>query len=171
MIEQKVNRRFFCQVLGSGLYVLGSTMAWGNSQESEAGPPDIIVRRNYSYGRFYFDPAGLYVQPGTTIRWENDDWGFTVTAFHPSNDNHELRIPENAQPFDSGLMIAGDSFEWKFDQEGTYDYFSRYHETIGGVARIVVGRPGGPRMRRGRPLPWPTLAGRSWRRSSLPPGS
>ena len=28
--------------------------------------------------------------------------------------------------------------------EGTYDYFSRNHEILGMVGRIVVGRPGGP---------------------------
>ena len=36
------------------------------------------------------------------------------------------------------------SFQWTFDVEGTYDYFSRNHEVLGLVGRIVVGKPGGP---------------------------
>ena len=36
------------------------------------------------------------------------------------------------------------TFEWTFDVEGTYDYFSRDQEIMGMVGRIVVGKPGGP---------------------------
>jgi len=76
------------------------------------------------------------------------DWGGSVTAFHPSHDNHELRIPEGARPFDSGILIEGDNprarFEWIFEEEGTYDYYSRRQERLGAVGRIVVGSPGGP---------------------------
>ena len=102
----------------------------------------------YIRGQWFFEPAGLYIEPGTTVRWVPTKWGATVTAFHPSNLNHELRIPENAEPFDSGLIgedsIRYNRFERKFDVEGTYDYFSRHHEPLGMVGRIVVGRPGGP---------------------------
>jgi len=34
--------------------------------------------------------------------------------------------------------------EWVFEEEGTYDFFSRNHERLGAVGRIVVGSPGGP---------------------------
>ena len=34
--------------------------------------------------------------------------------------------------------------EYTFEVEGTYDYYSRRHEVIGMVGRIVVGSPGGP---------------------------
>ena len=59
-----------------------------------------------------------------------------MTAFHPDNDNHELRIPEGAQPFDSGMLAAMESFQWTFDVEGTYDYFSKHHEGAGLIGRI-----------------------------------
>ena len=71
----------------------------------------------------------------------------TITAYHPDNDNHELRIPEGAKPFDSGDPPYGKSgvaFSVKFDMEGTYDYFTRWEEWRGMVGRIVVGKPGGP---------------------------
>jgi hypothetical protein len=82
------------------------------------------------------------------VRWLNGKFGPTVTAFHPSNFNHELRIPKDAKPFDSGMLGYEAEkyrpFEWTFDVEGTYDYFSRTHEPLGLVGRIIVGRPGGP---------------------------
>ena len=107
---------------------------------------EITVGNNYRLGQWFFDPVGLYIQKGQTVRWQGRKWGTTVTAYHPSNDNHELRIPENAQPFDSGLLgqTIGNTFEWTFDVEGTYDYFCRNHEILGMVGRIVVGSPGGP---------------------------
>jgi hypothetical protein len=95
-------------------------------------------------------PRGQY-----SVRWEfafsggvGALMGVSVTAFHPANENHELRIPAAAKPFDSGPMNKAANgfirFEHVFDQEGTYDYFSLTHESIGMVGRVVVGRPGGP---------------------------
>ena len=110
--------------------------------------PVIAADSSYLRGQWFFDPAGLYIEKGQTVRWVAGNYGPTVTAFHPSIDNHELRIPEGAQPFDSGVMVEHSQrykiFEWTFDVEGTYDYFSRTFEPLGMVGRIIVGRPGGP---------------------------
>jgi plastocyanin len=149
----RVSRRGFLAQLGLGtLGIVGSDVL-GVGLEAQQGKREglasqtgllIVARRNYLQGRFYFDPVGLYIEPGQTVRWENTDWGFNVAAFHPDIGNRELRIPEGAKPFDSGLMVEGASFEWTFQVEGTYDYCSRFHETLGCVGRIVVGKPGGP---------------------------
>jgi plastocyanin len=116
-----------------------------------------VVRVGLAFprGQYFFDPAGIWVAPGGTVRWEfafnggvGALMGVSVTAFHPANENHELRIPEAAKPFDSGPMNRAANgfirFEHVFDVEGTYDYFSITHESIGMVGRVVVGRPGGP---------------------------
>jgi hypothetical protein len=42
------------------------------------------------------------------------------------------------------MLATGQTWQWTFDVEGTYDYFSKYHEGIGLIGRIVVGKPGGP---------------------------
>ena len=109
---------------------------------------EIRTSNDYRRGQWFYDPIGLFIEKGQTVRWIGTKWGTTVTSFHPSNSNHELRIPENAQPFDSGLLGEDSSrynaFEWTFDVEGTYDFFSRNHEPLGMVGRIVVGSPGGP---------------------------
>jgi plastocyanin len=115
---------------------------------AQAKLPEIRINNNYTRGQWFFDPVGLHVQKGQRVRWFATKWGATITAFHPANNNHELRIPRNAKPFDSGLLGEDsprfNAFEWTFDVEGTYDYFSKNHEPLGMVGRIVVGSPGGP---------------------------
>jgi plastocyanin len=99
-------------------------------------------------GDFFFDPPGLLVQSGDTIEWvfrEITVDGHTVTAYHPANFRHELRIPEGASPFDSGIRDrVGDTFALTFDAVGVYDYFCLPHEFFGMVGRLIVEEPVGP---------------------------
>jgi plastocyanin len=92
-----------------------------------------------------FDPIGLWVPPGTTVRWVVESNVHTVTAYHPRNGHHSLRIPAGAAPFDSGFLVnPGDTFQVRFTVEGVYDYFCLPHEMAGMVGRIIVGQPEGP---------------------------
>jgi plastocyanin len=125
------------------------TLGVGYAPVARQEPPNVVeirIARNEALGLWYFEPLGVLVQPGQTVRWRNVHWGATVTAYHPNYDNRELRIPEGVDPFDSGLL--GDeqksTFEWRYDVEGTYDYCSRYQEVLGMFGRVVVGHPGGP---------------------------
>jgi len=101
----------------------------------------------------YFDPIGLHIEPGDTVRWIQVDGYHSVTAYHPANGDRELRIPEGAQPWDSGMLLAeypakGSTFEHTFTVPGVYDYLCIPHEAAGMVGRIVVGEPGaGPGTR------------------------
>jgi plastocyanin len=101
----------------------------------------------------YFDPIGLHIEPGDTVRWIQVDGYHSVTAYHPANGDRELRIPEGAQPWDSGMLLAeypakGSTFEHTFTVPGVYDYLCIPHEAAGMVGRIVVGEPGaGPATR------------------------
>ena len=98
-------------------------------------------------GDAYFDPAGVHIAPGDTVRWVQISGFHSITAYHPRNDNHELRIPESAEPWDSDILLAdypkrGATFEHVFTVPGVYDYFCKPHEMAGMVGRIVVGEPG-----------------------------
>jgi plastocyanin len=109
------------------------------------GRVDIHMQSDLMGADVGFDPIGLWVAPGTTIRWVLDANVHTTTAYHPRNDRHSLRIPPEAQPWDSGFLInPGDHFEVRLTVEGVYDYFCAPHEFAGMVGRIVVGRPSGP---------------------------
>ena len=92
-----------------------------------------------------FDPIGLWIEPGRTVRWVVVANVHTTAAYHPKNDNHSLRIPEGAEPWDSGYLVKpGDHFEVTLTVEGVYDYYCMPHEAAGMVGRIVVGHPAGP---------------------------
>jgi len=98
-------------------------------------------------GKTYFDPAGIHIAPGDTVRWVQLSGFHSITAYHPDNDNHELRIPETAEPWDSDILLAdypkrGATFEHVFTVQGVYDYFCKPHEMAGMVGRVVVGEPG-----------------------------
>ena len=93
----------------------------------------------------WFDPIGVWVEPGQTVRWIVDANVHTTTAYHPKNDGHSLRIPEGATPWDSGFLVnPGDRYDVTLTVPGVYDYFCQPHEAAGMVGRIVVGKPGGP---------------------------
>ncbi|MHA6690991.1 plastocyanin/azurin family copper-binding protein [Devosia sp. A449] len=89
----------------------------------------------------WFDPIGLHIQPGQTIRWTNRDAGnsHTATAYHPSLFDRQQRIPEGAEPWDSDYLLPGDSFSVTLTVPGVYDYYCVPHEHAGMVGRIVVG--------------------------------
>jgi plastocyanin len=63
-------------------------------------PVEIRMQGNTDGSHVWFDPVGLRVQPGQTIRGINLDPGnsHTATAYHPKNFDHPLRIPEGAEP-------------------------------------------------------------------------
>lgn len=94
----------------------------------------------------YFDPKGLLIEPGTSVRFVNKSGSHGSTAYHPDNDDHPLRIPEEATPWDSGVFTEPDkTYEVTFDIEGVYDYYCQPHESLGMVGRIIVAEPqGGP---------------------------
>mgnify|MGYP003857391991 CR=1 FL=1 len=94
-------------------------------------------------GNNYFDPIGLRVDPGTTVRFELAAGTHSATAY----SDH---VPDGASAFDSGTISQG-RFEHTFEAPGTYDYYCIPHKSIGMVGRIVVGSPGGPAEERSIP--------------------
>jgi plastocyanin len=91
----------------------------------------------------WFDPWGIKVAPGTTLRWRNADRGnsHTTTAFHPQNSEHQLRIPAGSKPWSSDYLLPDETFVVMLTVPGVYDYFCIPHEMAGMVGRIVVSDP------------------------------
>ena len=74
-------------------------------------------------------PYEITVSPGTTVTWNNDDSAaHTVTSGNPSDGYDEL--------FDSSIFMTGTSFEFTFDEVGTYDYFCMVHPWMLGVVNV-----------------------------------
>ncbi|ELZ68905.1 putative copper binding protein [Haloferax prahovense DSM 18310] len=122
----KTTRRQFLGLLGTG----GIATA-GLSQTAAAQQTPVVKMENN-----YFDPIGLYIDPGTTVRFE-------IAAGAHSTTTYDGRIPSGGSPFDSGVISEG-SYEYTFETTGTYDYYCIPHKSLGMVGRIVVGQPAGP---------------------------
>ena len=82
----------------------------GNSETTQptGGSATVIMRQTS------FVEDQIIVSVGTAVTWTNED-----TIPHTSTSNNDL--------WDSGNMSPGDSFEFVFDEPGTYDYFCSIH--------------------------------------------
>jgi len=139
------SRREFLKAGGLVLAGFGIAPLFGTRFRYSADPELIEMRSDALGSRVWFDPIGLYVQPGTTVRWIVRENVHTTTAYHPRNDHHSLRIPEGAKPWDSGFLVhPGDASDVTLTVPGVYDYYCMPHEGAGMVGRIVVGKPLGP---------------------------
>jgi plastocyanin len=105
-----------------------------------ADPVEIRMLGTANGSEVWFDPLGIRVPPGTTLRWRNGDPGnsHTTTAFHPQNNEHPLRIPTGAISWNSGYLLPEEAFSVTLTVPGVYDYFCIPHEMAGMVGRIVV---------------------------------
>lgn len=74
-----------------------------------------------------FSPEKLSVKPGATVTWIQRDAGaHTVTSGTITQGTSG--VTENADgKFDSGDVATDETFEFRFDQPGTFPYFCRIH--------------------------------------------
>jgi len=126
--------------IGGGLLLAGSLLP---RPAATAEVVEIRMQGNDDGSEVWFDPIGVLVQPGQTIRWTNRDPGnaHTATAYHPKNFEHVCRIPEGAEPWNSDYLLPNEAFAVTLTLEGVYDYFCVPHEQAGMVGRIIVSHP------------------------------
>jgi plastocyanin len=118
-------------------------LAWGLAPPAgrAAAAVDIEMRGRKDGSRVWFDPLGLWIAPGTTVRWTNRNPGnaHTATAYHHDIGGRQRRIPVGAPAWDSGYLLPGENFAVALEVPGVYDYYCLPHEHAGMVGRIVVG--------------------------------
>ena len=74
-------------------------------------------------------PYEVTVAAGTTITWINDD-----TTVHTVTSG---KITEGTTGlFDSSIFSSGKSFEYTFNNSGTYDYFCNVHPWMAGIVNV-----------------------------------
>ena len=126
-----------------GLWLAG--LAQTTTTHAASGVVAIAMNSTEDGSKVWYDPIGLLVQPGTTIRWMIMANVHATAAYHPDNDHHSLRIPEHAKPWNSDFLVnPGDHFEVTLTEPGVYDYFCTPHEQAGMVGRVIVAKPSGP---------------------------
>jgi plastocyanin len=67
-----------------------------------------------------YDPPSLIIFTGGEIIWRNDD-----TSSHTVTSGNIIEGPDGI--FDSGLIKAGATFSFRFEEAGQYDYFCMIH--------------------------------------------
>lgn len=76
-----------------------------------------------------FIPADATVDVGGHVTWNNDDTaGHTITSGTPADG------PDGT--FDSGLFMPGATFEFEFNEAGTYPYFCIVHPWMTGTVTV-----------------------------------
>ena len=76
-----------------------------------------------------FLPADVTVDVGGEVTWNNDD-----TAAHTITAGTVDDGPTG--PFDSGLVITGSTFTYKFEEAGTYPYYCIVHPWMTGTVTV-----------------------------------
>ena len=148
------------QILAAGGGILaGSLLPFMARSYGKDETVEIHMKSDPEGSHVWFDPIGVLVAPGTTVRWICDANVHSTNAYHPNNENHSLRIPEHAKPWASDLLLPQQTFEVQLSVEGVYDYYCAPHEMAGMVGRIVVGKPAGPGT---LPFDYFLAQGKSW---------
>lgn len=143
-----MNRRQFVATVGiTGLAGCSAFSANDDVKTPTSGPKDgkaTVEMRSDGDGN-YFDPVGLYLKPGDSVRFVTKSGNHSATAYHKGNIYAETnRIPKDAPTWGSKVLQKGESYEHTFKTDGTHDYYCIPHKTLGMVGRIIVGKPGGP---------------------------
>lgn len=67
-----------------------------------------------------YDPSTLIIFKGAEIIWRNDD-----SSAHTVTSGNIINGPD--EEFDSGLILSDETFSYKFEDAGEYDYFCMIH--------------------------------------------
>lgn len=86
-----------------------------------------VESKNVDVSLFGFEPAVLKIDKGVNVIWTNTS----------TEDQTLIGSGDNGQSFTSPVLTAGSTFNFKFDQDGTYQYYSTYNPAL--KATITVG--------------------------------
>ncbi|MFB5608244.1 MAG: plastocyanin/azurin family copper-binding protein, partial [Candidatus Nitrosomaritimum yanchengensis] len=80
-------------------------------------------------GQIYYEPEVLHITSGTPVIWSNDDSvAHTVTSGTAQSGPTGL--------FDSGMIMAGETFEYAFILAGNIDYYCVVHPWMVGTVEV-----------------------------------
>lgn len=133
-------RRTFVSVILAGLLAGACSSGASNSPSEGAEPSEASAE--VTLEAIAFEPGDLEVAVGTTVTWTNQDEGVahTVTSGKPKKEGVPgLSEDKPGQPdgtFEAELDDAGDTYEFTFDEAGTYRYFCAIHAPMTGT--IIV---------------------------------
>lgn len=91
----------------------------------------VAVGAEGNTGFFAFEPAGIWIDPGTTVRWEWTGEG----------GGHNVVAEEGPAALDSGDLVSepGVHYEFTFEEDGITTYFCEPHLSLGMKGGVAVG--------------------------------
>jgi|AntDeeMetagen134_2_1112570.scaffolds.fasta_scaffold01650_11 plastocyanin len=123
-----------------------------SSQAAKVAPPVepdhevqalIRPREGVPIPEFFFEPTGLFIEPGDTVKFTMATPHHNVVAYHPQF-GFQRRVPQVTPPFSSPMLPGGGYWLYTFEKPGVYEMNCAPHEYWGMVMRIVVGEVSGP---------------------------
>lgn len=81
-----------------------------------------LVETGNSDAPYAFDPGEVTIEAGTTVRWVH-----THDVFHTITSTDSLDEKQANGQFDETMSSEGDTFEFTFEEPGTYHYFCKPH--------------------------------------------
>lgn len=82
---------------------------------------------------FAFNPVNIKIPKGTTVIWTN-------------NDGSDHTVTSDTAVFDSGTLNRGKTFEFTFNEIGTFDYHCSFHSSMHGEVTVITTLPFQPSM-------------------------
>jgi plastocyanin len=79
-----------------------------------------------------FVPDTIYINLGDTVTWVN------ASAIIHTSTSGTNGVPDGY--WDSGNILAGDSFSFVFDSLGVFPYYCTPHWTLGMIGTVIVGQ-------------------------------
>ena len=100
--------------------------------EAAAEPTTVLIPEGAAIpadDQLYYDPTVLDITVGTTVIWDNvDNTMHTASSGTPDAGLDGV--------FDSDIMSAGDTFEFTFNDAGSYDYYCILHPWMVGTVNV-----------------------------------
>lgn len=89
-----------------------------------------------------FKPLKVAIKVGQTVEWVNNAETLHSVTTDPDSAQKagDVSSPPGTQPFDSGFMKPGMTFDYKFTVPGTYKYLCLPHEKDGMVGYVIVSK-------------------------------
>lgn len=99
----------------------------GATQTDNSSNDQAVATDKVSIEQYAFSPSAITVKAGTTVTWTNhDSVNHTVTA----DDGSAIQ-------FDSGDIDKGQTYQFTFDQPGTYHYHCTPHPFMHGTVVVT----------------------------------
>jgi plastocyanin len=108
------------------------------AETAAPGAAGLVVKMN---DQLKFDPEQLTIQVGDTVTWRTVGAIPHTSTCDPTkaqNPDENVKLPDGAATWDSGLVSRGEEFSHTFDVAGDYTYFCIPHEAAGMVAFLTV---------------------------------